>query len=229
MKTVIIWLFGLGFLLGLLITLLLEMWLIVPIYLLLTLITIPPLHRLLSNKFRLSLNKFIRIVLVLLLIPLSILIASFYESVDGRTTFKKTAQFFADDGSAGYMYPSLYWPVDKGGYDDASKNPAIASDKMIFDVFDLREGYNAGFGTIMAPFWPNLRYEIEKILKYKPKKVFNYSDLVVFNKEVQKDDKRVFIQRVIAKGGDKVRLENGYVYVNGKKINEPYLAKDQST
>ena len=229
MKTIITWFFGLGFLLGLIVTLILKIWLIVPIYMLLTLITIPPLHNFLSKRLNLNLNKFIRIVLIFLLVPISILIASFYGFIDGRTTLKKTAQFFADDGSALYMYPSLYWPVDKGGYDDASKNPAIASDKMIFDVFDLREGYNAGFGTIMAPFKPNLRYEIEKVLNYKPKKVFNYSDLVVFNKEVQKDDKRVFIQRIIAKGGDKVRLENGYVYVNGKKINEPYLAKDQST
>lgn len=229
MKTLIVWLIGLGFLLGFLITLLLRMWLIVPIYLILTLVTIPPLYNLLSKKVNLKLNKVGRLIIVFLLVPLSILIATFYGFVDGRTTLKKTAQFFADDGSALYMYPSLYWPTDKGGYDDASKNPAIASDKMIFDVFDLRKGYNAGFGTIIAPFKPNLRYEIEKILKYKPKKTFNYSDLVVFNKEVQRGDKRVFIQRVIAKGGDKVHLENGYVYVNGKKINEPYLAKDQST
>ncbi|HBC44986.1 MAG: Signal peptidase I [Candidatus Collierbacteria bacterium GW2011_GWB1_45_35] len=229
MKTIIIWLFGLGFLLGLLITLLLRMWLIVPIYLILTLVTIPPLHNFLSKRVNLKLNRVSRLILIFLLVPLSMLIATLYGFVDGTTTLKKTAQFFADDGSSLYMYPSLYWPTDKGGYDDASKNPAIASDKMIFNVFDLREGYNAGFGTIMAPFKPNLRHEIEKILKYKPSKIFNYSDIVVFNKEVQKDDKRVFIQRVIAKGGDKVRFENGYVYVNGKKIDEPYLAKDQST
>ncbi len=229
MKTVIIWLFGFGFLLGLLITILLRMWLIVPIYLILTLITIPPLYNQLLKRINLRLNKVSRLILIFLFVPLSILIASFYGFIDGRTTLKKTAQFFAEEGSALYMYPSLYWPVDKGGYDDVSKNPTIANDKIIFDVFDLREGHNVGFGTNMAPFKPNLRYEIEKILKYKPRKIFNYSDLVVFNKEVQKDDTRVFIQRVIAKSGDKVRLENGYVYVNGKKINEPYLAKDQST
>ncbi|VVA44429.1 Signal peptidase I (fragment) [Candidatus Roizmanbacteria bacterium] len=37
------------------------------------------------------------------------------------------------------------------------------------------------------------------------------------------------MQRVIAKGGDKVRFENGYLFLNGKRVNEPYLWKDQST
>lgn len=228
MKTIITWFFGLGFLLGLIITLLLKMWLIVPIYILLTLITIPPLHNILSKNLKLRPNKVISMVLILLLVPLSILIYSFYESVDGKTTFKKTAQFFANDGSAFYMHPTLYWPVDKGGYDDGSKDPTIA-DKMIFDVFDLRKGVNGGFGVQFVPFSAPYRFQLEKIFGSKQIVNFNYGDLVVFNKEVSKNDIRVFIQRVIAKGGDKVRLENGYVYINGKRINEPYLAKDQST
>lgn len=228
MKTIITWFFGLSFLLGLIITLLLKMWLIVPIYILLTLITIPPLYDFLSKRFNLNLNKVIHIVLILLLVPLSILISSFYESIDGKTTFKKTAQFFANDGSAFYMYPSLYWPVDKGGYDDGSKDPTVV-DKMIFDVFDLRKGVNGGFGVQFIPFSAPYRFQLEKIFGSKQIVNFNYGDLVVFNKEVSKNDVRVFIQRVIAKDGDKVRFENGYLLVNGKRIDEPYLWKDQST
>jgi len=228
MKTIITWFFGLSFLLGLIITLLLKMWLIVPIYILLTLITIPPLYDFLSKRFNLNLNKVIYIVLILLLVPLSILISSFYESIDGKTTFKKTAQFFANDGSAFYMYPSLYWPVDKGGYDDGSKDPTVV-DKMIFDVFDLRKGVNGGFGVQFIPFSAPYRFQLEKIFGSKQIVNFNYGDLVVFNKEVSKNDVRVFIQRVIAKDGDKVRFENGYLLVNGKRIDEPYLWKDQST
>jgi len=174
------------------------------------------------------LNKVIYIVLILLLVPLSILISSFYESIDGKTTFKKTAQFFANDGSAFYMYPSLYWPVDKGGYDDGSKDPTVV-DKMIFDVFDLRKGVNGGFGVQFIPFSAPYRFQLEKIFGSKQIVNFNYGDLVVFNKEVSKNDVRVFIQRVIAKDGDKVRFENGYLLVNGKRIDEPYLWKDQST
>ncbi|PIP63774.1 signal peptidase I [Candidatus Roizmanbacteria bacterium CG22_combo_CG10-13_8_21_14_all_34_12] len=173
-------------------------------------------------------NKVIHIVLILLLVPLSILISSFYESIDGKTTFKKTAQFFANDGSAFYMYPSLYWPVDKGGYDDGSKDPTVV-DKMIFDVFDLRKGVNGGFGVQFIPFSAPYRFQLEKIFGSKQIVNFNYGDLVVFNKEVSKNDVRVFIQRVIAKDGDKVRFENGYLLVNGKRIDEPYLWKDQST
>jgi len=195
---------------------------------LLTLITIPPLYDFLSKRFNLNLNKVIYIVLILLLVPLSILISSFYESIDGKTTFKKTAQFFANDGSAFYMYPSLYWPVDKGGYDDGSKDPTVV-DKMIFDVFDLRKGVNGGFGVQFIPFSAPYRFQLEKIFGSKQIVNFNYGDLVVFNKEVSKNDVRVFIQRVIAKDGDKVRFENGYLLVNGKRIDEPYLWKDQST
>jgi len=195
---------------------------------LLTLITIPPLYDFLSKRFNLNLNKVIHIVLILLLVPLSILISSFYESIDGKTTFKKTAQFFANDGSAFYMYPSLYWPVDKGGYDDGSKDPTVV-DKMIFDVFDLRKGVNGGFGVQFIPFSAPYRFQLEKIFGSKQIVNFNYGDLVVFNKEVSKNDVRVFIQRVIAKDGDKVRFENGYLLVNGKRIDEPYLWKDQST
>ena len=228
MKTIITWFFGLGFLLGLIVTLILKMWLIVPIYILLTLIILPPLYNFLSKRLNLNLNKVIRIVLILLLVPLSILISSFYESVDGRTTLKKTTQFFADDGSAFYMYPTLYWPVDKGGYDDGSKDPTVV-DKMIFDVFDLRKGVNGGFGVQFVPFSAPYRFQLEKIFGTEKKINFNYGDLVVFYKEIQKNDLRVFIQRIIAKGGDKIRLENGYVFVNGEKIDEPYLAKDQST
>ena len=158
----------------------------------------------------------------------SILISSFYESIDGKTTFKKTAQFFANDGSAFYMYPSLYWPVDKGGYDDGSKDPTVV-DKMIFDVFDLRKGVNDAFGVKFIPFSAPYRFQLEKIFGSKQIVNFNYGDLVVFNKEVSKNDVRVFIQRVIAKDGDKVRFENGYLLVNGKRIDEPYLWKDQST
>lgn len=181
-----------------------------------------------SKRFNLNLNKVIHIVLILLLVPLSILISSFYESIDGKTTFKKTAQFFANDGSAFYMYPSLYWPVDKGGYDDGSKDPTVV-DKMIFDVFDLRKGVNGGFGVQFIPFSAPYRFQLEKIFGSKQIVNFNYGDLVVFNKEVSKNDVRVFIQRVIAKDGDKVRFENGYLLVNGKRIDEPYLWKDQST
>ena len=162
MKTIITWFFGLGFLLGLIVTLILKIWLIVPIYMLLTLITIPPLHNFLSKRLNLNLNKFIRIVLIFLLVPISILIASFYGFIDGRTTLKKTAQFFADDGSAFYMYPTLYWPVDKGGYDDGSKEPSVV-DKLIFYVFDLRKGAHAGFGGKLSPFSSPYYVQLEKI------------------------------------------------------------------
>lgn len=228
-KILIAWFLGFGFLLGFLITFTLKMWLVIPIYFVLMFTTTPILYKLLSQKININFSLRWRILLVLVLVPASFFIASFYSLIDGKSTLSKTTQFFADDGSASYMYPSLYWPVGKSGYDDTSKNPGIANDKMIFNVFDLRKGVRAGFGGQLAPFGSPFRLWLEKIFESRQRVKFDYRDLVVFNKEVQKDDMRVFIQRIIAKSGDKVRLENGYVYVNGERIDEPYLWKSDST
>jgi signal peptidase I len=49
-------------------------------------------------------------------------------------------------------------------------------------------------------------------------------DIVVFRWPV--DPKVVFIKRLIGLPGDTVSLEDGAVYVNGKRLDEPYVAKD---
>ncbi|MEI6462810.1 MAG: signal peptidase I [bacterium] len=50
---------------------------------------------------------------------------------------------------------------------------------------------------------------------------YNRGDVVVFHEMPSDSD---FIKRVIAVAGDTVRIQDGYVYINGKMVDEPYLA-----
>lgn len=56
----------------------------------------------------------------------------------------------------------------------------------------------------------------------------NRGDVIVF--KAPTDEDKDFIKRVIGIPGDSVMIENGYVYVNGKQVNEdPYLDDDVRT
>jgi len=46
-------------------------------------------------------------------------------------------------------------------------------------------------------------------------------DIVVFR--YPRDPSKSYIKRVIAVGGDHVRIQDGQVYVNGKRMREPYV------
>jgi len=52
----------------------------------------------------------------------------------------------------------------------------------------------------------------------------DYGDIVVIDV-----GNRSLIKRVIAFGGDKVRLDNGVLYVNGNLVEEPYVSPDKNT
>jgi signal peptidase I len=49
-------------------------------------------------------------------------------------------------------------------------------------------------------------------------------DIVVFR--YPRDTAKSYIKRVIAVAGDRVRIDNGRVYVNGKRLRETYLPDD---
>jgi signal peptidase I len=52
------------------------------------------------------------------------------------------------------------------------------------------------------------------------------SDVVVLR---DPSDNGFSVKRVIAVAGDSIYMKNGYVYVNGQKLTEPYLAPDTAT
>ena len=46
-------------------------------------------------------------------------------------------------------------------------------------------------------------------------------DIVVFH--YPRDPSKSYIKRVIAEAGDRVKIEEGHVFVNGKELTEPYV------
>ena len=56
-----------------------------------------------------------------------------------------------------------------------------------------------------------------------------HGDIVVFDftDASNGEDTKLLVKRVIGMGGDTISIDNGYVYRNGEKIDEPYVkAKD---
>ncbi len=51
-------------------------------------------------------------------------------------------------------------------------------------------------------------------------------DIVTFKDPV--DPNKILIKRIIAKGGSTVDLKDGYIYVDGKKLTEPYTSGQKS-
>lgn len=52
-------------------------------------------------------------------------------------------------------------------------------------------------------------------------------DVIVF--KAPTDEEKDFIKRVMAVPGDSIMLKEGFVYVNGKKVDESYLPSDVRT
>jgi len=51
-----------------------------------------------------------------------------------------------------------------------------------------------------------------------------HGDVIVFR--YPRDETKSYIKRVIAVPGDRLRIDRGQVYVNGKAINEPYIPEE---
>ena len=85
--------------------------------------------------------------------------------------------------------------------------------------------YNRGdIVTFEAPSKAILSaYEVDfdnpvAVYDYEPKGIF-----AKFNYYVLEFSKTSYIKRVIGVEGDHIKIENGKVYLNGKKLDEPYL------
>lgn len=78
-------------------------------------------------------------------------------------------------------------------------------------------------------------YYDARVQKFIPQQI-EKGDIVVFendetHKELEKQhkDSSGFVKRVVAVAGDTVQIRDGFVYVNGKRLEEPYTYKPRST
>lgn len=81
-------------------------------------------------------------------------------------------------------------------------------------------------GASMEPNFYDHEYLVIDEISYR----FNQpqrGDIVVF--KYPKDIKQYFIKRVIGLPGEKVRVADGGIYINGNKINEAYLSSETET
>lgn len=72
-------------------------------------------------------------------------------------------------------------------------------------------------GSSMEPTLHNGSYFITKVLHKAD--TLNHSDIIIFHNQ----DRAIWIKRIIGLPGEKIKLENGQVYVNDKALLEPYL------
>lgn len=75
-------------------------------------------------------------------------------------------------------------------------------------------------GNSMEPNFHNNEYILTDKISYKFG-VAKRGDVVIF--KAPKNQEVDYIKRVIGLPGDRVKVQKGYVYVNGKQIEEPYL------
>ena len=81
-------------------------------------------------------------------------------------------------------------------------------------------------GAAMEPNYPHATRYLQNRLAYIFSEV-KRGDVVVFRFTNNPTYKGIF--RVIGLPGDKIKIENGIVYINGVLLDEPYLAKQKST
>lgn len=78
-------------------------------------------------------------------------------------------------------------------------------------------------GGSMLPGFPDK--EIIYFFMLMPYDSPKLGDIVVFKPPETEKKEKQFIKRVIGVPGDAIALKGGYVYINGNKIEEPYLLK----
>lgn len=122
--------------------------------------------------------------------------------------------FVAGTGS---MYPSLFWSVAEGGPEDETQTliPEYRTTPHLYYRF------------------PGLAWQGH--FYFKP--TLGRGDLVAFQNSQtaailtaeHKDPQVGFIKRIIAIPGDTIELRDGFVYLNGTLLSEPYLSASRST
>lgn len=81
-------------------------------------------------------------------------------------------------------------------------------------------------GHSMDPNFQNGEYVLTNLLELRIGKI-NRGDVIVFNSPVDKE--KDYIKRVIGLPGDRVKIYNGEVYLNGEKLEEKFLPSSVRT
>ena len=114
--------------------------------------------------------------------------------------------------------PRRFWPTLAGWARDLGISIVVSALIIVFLYQPVKVE-----GTSMLPgltdqeriFINKFVYHLEPIER---------GDIVVFL--YPRDTSKSYIKRVIAVGGDRVAISDGRVYVNGKRLREPYVPAD---
>lgn len=117
----------------------------------------------------------------------------------------------------GSMYPSLFWAKSEGGPEDDEK-VVIEEYRSTPHLYKRYDGLQL-FGK---------KY-LERIIQHGDMVAFQNDKTKQILSEEKKDEKSGFIKRVIGVPGDTIELRDGFVYLNGQLLNEPYITTARST
>ncbi len=81
-------------------------------------------------------------------------------------------------------------------------------------------------GSSMVPTFETGQYLLTDKVTFKRREPIK-GDVIVFKSPI--DENFDFIKRVLAVPGDTIKIEGGYVYLNGEKYEEPYLPSNYTT
>jgi signal peptidase I len=117
----------------------------------------------------------------------------------------------------GSMYPSLFWAKSEGGPED--ENTVVIEEYRSTPHLYKRYGGITIFGK---------KY-LERTIQHGDMVTFQNDKTKDILREEGKDEKSGFIKRVIGVPGDTIELRDGFVYVNGGLLAEPYITQGRST
>ena len=114
-----------------------------------------------------------------------------------------------------------------------SMSPTLESEhRVVVRRLNAAQKQNIARGSIVTIEAPDVLYITENIdLKY-PVAVYEEKNFSIFDNfyyYVLEADKINYMKRVIAVGGDHIKISNNKVYVNNALLDEPYLPPDTQT
>ncbi|MCP2605016.1 signal peptidase I [Candidatus Aminicenantes bacterium AH-873-B07] len=89
-------------------------------------------------------------------------------------------------------------------------------------ISTVAQAYKVEGKSMQPSLQNNERVIVNKVI-YKIKKIERF-DVIIFKYPLKPD--KFFIKRVIGLPGEKISIKNGNVYINNKRLEEPYLKKD---